>query len=103
MIEILIADDKQSVREILKSYIKEDSALKIIGYAENGQRGKSRENTDLSNLNTRITTVEMQINRLSSRFEKLNKKSNFTQQFIGTFVLCNILLIVLFLLFLLVF
>lgn len=244
MIEILIADDKQSVREILKSYIEEDLALKIIGYAENGQeaidlterhhpdiilmdiempvmdgltatqiiseqfvntkvlimsihnednyliaalqvgakgylkkntpakelinaiysaykdyfqlgpglleqylykiaesrtntdeierlqrvvkeqnklldllnkkqndssaakgssRGKNRENTDLSNLNTRITTVEMQINRLSSRFEKLNKKSNFTQQFLGTFVVCNILLIVLFLLFLLVF
>ena len=244
MIEILIADDKQSVREILKSYIEEDSALKIIGYAENGQeaidltkahhpdiilmdiempvmdgltatqiiskqfvntkvlimsihnednyllaalqvgakgylkkntpakelvnaiysaykdyfqlgpgllekylykiaesrnynseiqelqsiiqkqkelldslnkeqnnsssakgssRGKNRGNADKSNLNTRIATIEMQINRLSSRFEKLNKKSNFTQQFVAAIVVCNILLIILLLLLSLVF
>ena len=37
MIEILIVDDKQSVREILKSYLEEDPAIQIVGYAENGK------------------------------------------------------------------
>ena len=37
MIEVLIADDQKSVREILRSYIEADTGLELVGCAGNGQ------------------------------------------------------------------
>ena len=37
MIEVLIVDDQKTVREILSSYLEEESGLKIVGCATNGK------------------------------------------------------------------
>lgn len=59
---------------------------------------EKKENTDLSALKAQIATGEMQLHLLCKRFEQLNKKTNFIQQFIAIFIVCNIIIIILFLL-----
>ncbi len=38
MIKVLIVDDQKTVQEVLRSYIEEESALEVVGCADNGQQ-----------------------------------------------------------------
>ena len=38
MIKVLIVDDQKTVQEVLRSYLEEESALEVVGCADNGQQ-----------------------------------------------------------------
>ena len=107
-----IAESRTNTEEIgrLKSVIQQQNKLLDLlnkkqtnPSTKDSTRSKRRENTDSSASNSRITTVEMQVNRLYSRIEQLNKKFNLIQQFTAILIVFNILLIISLLLISLVF
>ena len=107
-----IAESQANTQEIgqLKSIILQQNKLldslnkRSNNYSTaNGSSHSKEESKNLSALNGRINTVEMQVNRLYSRVEQLNKKLNFIQQFTAILIVFNILLIISLLLISLVF
>ena len=66
--------------------------------ADDSSGSREQENANLSTLNARISTLEMQLRRLSSRFEQSDKKHRLTQQLVVAIVVCNVFLFILFLL-----
>lgn len=99
-----IVESQANTQEIgrLKSVILQQNKLLDLlneksnqySTANSSSYSENRENTNLSALNTRITTAETQVHRLHGRFEQLNKKYNFTQQLVVALVICNVFSII---------
>ena len=79
MIEVLIVDDRQTVREILKSYLEEESGIKIVGYAENGQ--EAIDLTKVHQPDVILMDIEMPV------MDGLTATQIISEQFVNTKVL----------------